>query len=641
MSPPSLDTLARAAGLQPDWVDVASRPRTVAPDTLRAALEAMGYPCATPAQREDSQHRLAALDQAPVLVTAQAGTPVQVGAAAGTRYRLVDAQGHAQEGRLDARGQTEQVRLPGYYRLEIGGDAGSALQVAVAPARCWSVADACKVSHPRAWGVGLQVYSASSVWDASIGDAQGAADWAAAVAAAGGDALALSPVHAARPVGRYYSPYSPSDRRFFDPLHAAPAMVLGQDAAAAALRQAGLETRFADLHAGPGVDWEAGAQAKWAWLRALHAGFGPDAPQWRDLQAFIEDGGPALAQHAGFAAREAGDADPGLQLFAQWLAARSWTGVQQAARSAGMRIGLISDLAVGFDPHGAEAAAWPEAVLPGLVLGAPPDAFNADGQAWGIGSYSPTGLRASGFAPFIALLRAVMRGRGGVRIDHILGLLRLWVLPEGGSAGDGVYLGYPFQDMLRLLALESWRHRCIVIGEDLGVVPDGLREELAKRGVLGIDVLMFTRDRDGAFLPPSRWRNSAVATTTTHDLPTLAGWRIGRDLDWRQRLGAGGQVDRVAEGAQREAEVAALSTQVQADGGDGTDLGGWRAFVAHAPAPLALLPAEDALGLEEQPNLPGIVEGHPNWRRRLPEPLPATALKTALENFAAARDAAP
>jgi len=206
----------------------------------------------------------------------------------------------------------------------------------------------------------------------------------------------------------------------------------------------------------------------------------------------VREGGDALAAYAAFAARDAGDDDVAFQLFAQWLAARSWSNVQQCARDGGMRIGLISDLAVGFDPHGAEAAAWPDAVLPGLVLGAPPDAFNADGQAWGISSYSPTALKATGFAPFIGLLRAVMHGRGGVRIDHILGLLRLWVLPAGGSAGDGVYLRYPFDDLLRLLALESWRNRCIVIGEDLGVVPDGLRERLAARGVLGIDVLMFT-----------------------------------------------------------------------------------------------------------------------------------------------------
>jgi 4-alpha-glucanotransferase len=634
MSSPALNALADAAGLLVDWVDVSGRPQTVAPATLRAVLEAMDLPCASEAQCRQSQERLGSLHRAPAMITATVGEPLALDATPGSSYQLVDETGRAHEGTFDAQGRAAAVSAPGYYQLLQDGAGQRVLQVAVAPARCWSVGDACDDPGARAWGVGLQVYSAPSRYDASIGDADGVLDWVRRVAAAGGDALALSPVHAARPLGRHYSPYSPSDRRYFDPLHAAPVQVLGQAAAEAALQAAGLGQRFAQLHAATLVDWPGGAQAKWTWLRRLHADLRDDA-QRRDLEGFVREGGQALAAYAAFAARDAGDDDVPLQLFAQWLAARSWSNVQQCARQAGMHIGLISDLAVGFDPHGAEAAAWPDAVLPGLVLGAPPDAFNADGQAWGISSYSPHALRATGFAPFITLLRAVMHGRGGVRIDHILGLMRLWVLPQGGSASDGVYLRYPFEDLLRLLALESWRNRCIVIGEDLGVIPDGLRERLAERGVLGIDVLMFTRDADGAFLPPARWRTSAVATTTTHDLPTLAGWKRGRDLDWRQRLGTGGQIDRQAEDARRAQDVARLAAQVEADGGDGAQLQDWLAFVAHSPAPLALLPAEDALGLEEQPNLPGVVEDHPNWRRRLPETAPG--LEATLSAFAKAR----
>lgn len=634
MSSPALNALADAAGLLVDWVDVYGRRQTVAPATLRAVLEALDLPCASDAQCRQSQDRLGSLHRVPAMITATVGEPLAVDATPGTGYQLLDETGRVHQGTFDTQGRAAGVSAPGYYQLLQDGAGQRVLQVAVAPARCWSVGDACDDPAARAWGVGLQVYSAPSRYDASIGDADGVLDWVRRVAAAGGDALALSPVHAARPLGRHYSPYSPSDRRYFDPLHAAPVQVLGQAAAEAALQAAGLGQRFAQLHAATLVDWPGGAQAKWTWLRRLHADLRDDA-QRRDLEGFVREGGQALAAYAAFAARDAGDDDVPLQLFAQWLAARSWSNVQQCARQAGMHIGLISDLAVGFDPHGAEAAAWPDAVLPGLVLGAPADAFNADGQAWGISSYSPHALRATGFAPFITLLRAVMHGRGGVRIDHILGLMRLWVLPQGGSASDGVYLRYPFEDLLRLLALESWRNRCIVIGEDLGVIPDGLRERLAERGVLGIDVLMFTRDADGAFLPPARWRTSAVATTTTHDLPTLAGWKRGRDLDWRQRLGTGGQIDRQAEDARRAQDVARLAAQVEADGGDGAQLQDWLAFVAHSPAPLALLPAEDALGLEEQPNLPGVVEDHPNWRRRLPETAPG--LEATLSAFAKAR----
>ncbi|WP_386263118.1 4-alpha-glucanotransferase, partial [Xanthomonas translucens] len=299
--------------------------------------------------------------------------------------------------------------------------------------------------------------------------------------------------------------------------------------------------------------------------RQLHADFAQaDSALHADFATFQLARGTALRDYAAFAARDFGDTDPALHSFAQWLAARSWAGVQQQARAAGMGIGLIADLAVGFDPGGAEAAAWPQAVLAGLELGAPPDAFNGDGQAWGIGGYSPNGLRASGFAPFIELLRAVMRDRGGVRIDHILGLLRLWTIPRGASSADGVYLRYPLHDLLRLLALESWRHRAIVIGEDLGVVPDGIRAELSQRGVMGIDVLLFTSDAKGAFLAPAHWRGDAIATTTTHDLPTLRGWRCGEDIDWRRRLQLSDAAQQRADHATRRADVARMDAAVAA-----------------------------------------------------------------------------
>ncbi len=452
----------------------------------------------------------------------------------------------------------------------------------------------------------------------------------------------MSPLHAARPVDHHYSPYSPSDRRFLDPLHAAPVRVLGDVALQSLAQVAGLAERFAVLHRASLIDWPASAEAKWLWLRALHDCCASASGRWHDdLAAFIASHGPSLEQFAAFAAHDYGDGDPQLHLFAQWLAARSWAGLQREARERGMAVGLIADLAVGFDPAGAEAAAWPDEVLRGLVLGAPPDAFNAAGQMWGIGSYSPTGLRRSGYAPFLALLRAVMRDRGGVRIDHILGLLRLWVVPQGAASADGAYLRYPLRDLLNLLALESWRHRAVVIGEDLGVVPPGIRAELSQRGVMGIDVLMFTRDAGGDFLPPARWRDDAVATTTTHDLPTLVGWRAARDLDWRERLGLGSAEELAQERQRRKQDLAQLHEALRMTGLDGDEpwLDALR-FTARAPAPLALLPVEDALALAEQPNLPGTVAVHPNWCRRLPEPPPQLTLQRAMQAFADARRAA-
>ncbi|MFA0924393.1 4-alpha-glucanotransferase [Xanthomonas fragariae] len=634
MSADALHALAAAAGVMVDWVDASDQPRQVSEQSIHAVLTALELPAATAAQCEDSLRRRKAQAAEPVpLLTVQVSERLPLRVAADASGRWTDDSGASEQARADAQGQLRAPQRYGYWTLQIGN---VVQQVAVAPQRCFSVADACGQPSPRVWGMALQVYSARSLDDGGIGDAAGTVEWLRQAAFAGADALALSPVHASRPVTGAYSPYSPSDRRFLDPLHAAPVRILGELALEAINEVPGLRERFDALYTGALIDWPASAQAKWALLRHLYTRVPSDHP---DLVAFRTQGGDALDGFARFAAQDFGDNDPQLHVFTQWLAARSWSDAQREAHERGMKIGLIADLAVGFDPNGAEAAAAADTVLRGLVLGAPPDAFNADGQHWGIGAYSPTALRRSGYAPYIALLRAVLRDRGGIRIDHILGLMRLWVVPEGASSNEGAYLAYPLHDLLNLLALESWRHRAIVIGEDLGVVPPGIREELSRRGVMGIDVLMFTRDEDGAFVSPARWRPDAIATTTTHDLPTLTGWREGRDIAWRRKLELI-QPDQATDDAKaRTKDLARLDAAVERAGLTSADdplLGALR-FTATSISPLALLPVEDALALEEQPNLPGTVEVHPNWRRRLPDPLPHARLSTALQGVAEAR----
>ncbi|KAB7768607.1 4-alpha-glucanotransferase [Xanthomonas maliensis] len=633
MSTRELHALAAAAGVLVDWVDASDQPRQVAVPSLLAVLAALELPAATPAQCADSLRRCQAQAAAAVpLLTVQVGEVVPLPLAANVRGRWLDEAGHGEDAQVDAQGRLRAPQRFGYWTLQVDG---TRQQVAVAPPRCFGVADACGQTAPRAWGMALQVYSARSCDDAGIGDAAGTVEWLRHAALAGADALALSPVHAARPIAGGYSPYSPSDRRFLDPLHAAPVRVLGELALEAIDAVPELRGRFDALHGQDLIDWPAAAQAKWAWLRQLQARV---APEQADLAAFRAAGGQPLADFARFAAQDFGDGDPALHVFTQWLAARSWADAQREAHERGMAIGLIADLAVGFDPNGAEAAAAGESVLRGLVLGAPPDAFNADGQHWGIGAYAPNALRRTGYASYIALLRAVLRDRGGIRIDHILGLMRLWVVPDGAGSNEGAYLSYPLQDLLNLLALESWRHRAIVIGEDLGVVPPGIRATLSQRGVMGIDVLMFTRDSDGAFVPPSQWRHDAIATTTTHDLPTLTGWRAGRDIDWRRELGMIAPAQASADIDARDHDTARLDVAIDHAGLSAeTPLLGALRFTASGVSPLALLPAEDALALDQQPNLPGTVEVHPNWRRRLPEPLPHERLSAALHAFAEAR----
>jgi 4-alpha-glucanotransferase len=287
-----------------------------------------------------------------------------------------------------------------------------------------------------------------------------------------------------------------------------------------------------------------------------------------------------------------------------------------------MGIGLIADLAVGADCAGSQAWSRQDELLPHVTVGAPPDIINRQGQNWGVAAFSPQGLRQHGFRAYIEMLQANLAHAGGIRIDHVMGLQRLWVIPQGAESQHGAYLRYPLDDLLRLLSLESHRHRALVIGEDLGTVPEGLRDKLAARNILGTRVLLFEQD-DLGFVPAARWPADALATTTTHDLPTIKGWLAGRDLEWRVRAGQRDAELLEGDHAERAGERVALRQLLErqgmvSGGDDDACLQACIEQVGRTPAPLALLPLEDACGLEQQPNLPGPGDIHPNWRRRYP-----------------------
>lgn len=632
---PSLAELATAAGIAVEWTDVAGRPQRVGEGTLASLLAALDLPARDLSQRRDSLRRLAQRQGHPPLLTTRVGGYLELGVANAACVWQHD-DGSEQAVHTDAGGLVIAPARPGYWTLLCQDHVQA---VAVAPERCFSVSDAVAESDPRCWGLVLQPYAARGEHDSGVGDTSACGNWAWRATTAGADALALGPVHASDSIGALYSPYSPGDRRFFDPIYAAPVDMLGDRALAALGRAPTLRRELEVLRQTELIDWPAAARAKWQWLELLEPEVrGGSDDEAADLRRFEAQSGDALAAHAQFMQGRHGIA-PSLTVFGQWMATRGWQRVHDEARRVGMRIGLVADLAVGFDPDGAEADAAGDSLLHNLVLGAPPDAFAPGGQVWGVTGYSPEGLVASGFAPFISLLRAVMCDRGGIRIDHILGLQRLWVVPRGGEAGEGAYLRYPLEDLLNLLALESWRHRCVVIGEDLGVVPEGIRATLSRRGIMGMDVLAFCRDEQGDFVPPARWRRDAVAMTGTHDLPTLVGWRRGLDLRWRAQLG---QLDKArlrSERDLRQRDVARLEACLPAGSSAGPASArlALLGHVASSPSPLALLPVEDALGLPEQVNLPGTVGDHPNWRRRLPEPLPENVLRQSLRTFDRAR----
>ncbi len=633
---PSLADVAAAAGVMVDWTDVAGTPQRVDDDALAAILERLALPAATTLQRRDALQALAVRQQPGMLQTTLVRESVGVGPADAACV-WVHEDGSSESTRTDARGRVDAPARPGYWTVAC---AGRVQHVAVAPLRCYGVRDALG-PDARAWGLVLQPYAARGAHDGGIGDTAACAGWARHAATAGAHALALGPVHAAHSVGPDYSPYSPGDRRYLEALYAAPVQALGEVALQALDAHPVLRAELDRLRNAELIDWPAVASAKWSWLSEVQRAVADHATAAAALHLFESEGGAPLAAHVDFMHHRL-VLPRSLYLFGQWLVTRGWQQAQSDALGSGMRLGLIADLAVGFEPSGAEAAAGGDACLRGLVLGAPPDAFCAGGQVWGVSSYSPFGLQAQGFAPFIALLRAVMRDRGGIRVDHILGWQRLWVVPEGADAGQGAYLRYPLQDLLNIAAIESWRNRCIVIGEDLGVVPPGIRQALAARGVMGMDVLAFTRDETGGFLPASAWRSDAVAMTGTHDLPTLVGWRQGLDLAWRHRLG---ELEPAGLGQQltaREADVGLLDTALDLESADPSDArSAALEFVASGPSVLALLPVEDALGIAEQVNLPGTVGTHPNWRQRLPREGTDAVLEDSMAHFAAGRARVP
>jgi 4-alpha-glucanotransferase len=669
MSPDvQLRELATLAGVQLQWVDAYGQKRQLFRATVERVLDCLGLPYG-----RDSLERLrSAASVVPSFITTDVGEAVTVPRLTGIVKHIVlhDEAGGAQMQRVNEYRQFTAPAAPGYYTLELDRHR---ITLAVAPRRCFGVTDAIGASHPRAWGLTAQVYSLPDA-NGGLGTNNAVERLASSVGAAGGDALCLSPLHAMPPGVRAYSPYSPSHRGFLNWMHTDPTSLLGAEALRAALEETELASAWQAAEVRPLVDWPGAHAMRTRVWRALYQRMeGAPAPLKKKFEYFQHQGGDALRMHALFEARQVLAAREGqstswrdwpigwrehvdstvddfcaacgdeidFSMFLQWAAARAWKRTSDRANTT-MKIGLIVDVAVGFDPGGSEAWRNRDVLLQGITLGAPPDAFNAKGQRWGVTSYAPGALRDVGYQPFVELLRSNMRLGGGVRLDHVLGLSRLWVVPDGGPSSQGAYLNYPLTDLLRLVALESWRHRCIVIGEDLGTVAPELRAILAARGLLGTEVLLFNKDEHGSFLPPSRWRAQAVATTTTHDLPPLANWSRGLDIDAAKDRDFQTAEESTMNASARMNDVTKLTSAFKTSKEENDANSTW-AFndaaldhVSRSAASLVLIPLEDALGLTLQPNVPGTVDEYPNWRQRLPATT-GKALDRAMSIVAKAR----
>ncbi|MEX0658353.1 MAG: 4-alpha-glucanotransferase [Egibacteraceae bacterium] len=641
---PALAELAQRHGVATAYTGADGRAVTVPAATVRAVLAAMDVPAAEDEVTGSLQRATdaARARRLPATVVARRGHPDTFGL---PPLDGVAARVHLEDGTtvdLPGPGRALPVDLPlGYHRLEAGDEQAHLI---VAPGRCPLPADL-----DRQWGWMVQLYALRSADSWGMGDLADLGRLAARSAAElGAGFVVANPLHAATPVLPVEpSPYYPSSRRFSNPLYLSVTDVDELDAADPGVRErvTGLTGAARDAGTPDRIDRDAVFRAKtWA-LELLHTV--PRSPAREQAFADYRDQEGrglvdfatfcALAErhgtpYTGWPADLRHPAAPGVEpargeladrvafhTWLQWLCDTQLAAAQAAAEAAGMPIGIVHDLAVGVDPGGADAWALQDDLAGSVTVGAPPDPFNRQGQDWRLPPLRPDRLAATGYAAFRDMLAGVARHAGGLRVDHVLGLFRLYWIPEGAPAAAGTYVRYPGDALLGVLALEAERAGALVVGEDLGTVEEGVRERLRAAGVLGSSVLYFERTADGgAPLPAADYPALALASVTTHDLPTAAGWWRGEAVRVQAELGL--LDDPAAEQARAARQRDELAAMLRAEGLVGHDptveelVVAMHAFLAAGPALLVAAALGDAVGDTRQPNLPGTTDAYPNWR---------------------------
>jgi 4-alpha-glucanotransferase len=685
----ALERLAERAGVATTYEDVFGVRKRASPESLRAVLAALGLDASDEAAAERAARALAerswrrALEPVYVFAAGAAAVvavtrPRDDGSAELT-WELVAEGGAARTGRIRFGAlpllerasidgvplERRALELPseaaeaGYYRLVLraDGDVAGETTVVRAPRRCWS---SPAIGERGVWGLAVQLYGLRSARNWGIGDFTDLATLCSSIATLGGSVVGLNPLHDVRlGANGAPSPYAPSSRLFtswlyldiervpgFDPsdvdrerLATARASADVDYATVAALKTACARRAFERFRAAGGspefdayVSSAGDALARAATFDAIARHVDRDGPRdWETWPAPYRD--PASPDVRSFARREA--IDVAYFAYLQWQ-----TDVQLAAcvRASQLAVGLYRDLAVGADVGGSDTWSFSGAMTRGASVGAPPDVLNTRGQNWGVAPFDPLALREVAYAPFVALLRANMRHAGALRIDHVMALARLYFVPSGSSAADGAFVSYELDELLGIVALESARARCMVIGEDLGTVPAGFREKLEDRGVLSYRLLQFEVDDDG-FVPPSAYPSLALVATGTHDLPPMGAYWTASDVDLRSELGffddgaATSASERDARERRREQLLAAFDAALGADDARSARFRSAarepndravladvaltaNRFLAQSPAQLLMVQLEDVFGDTAQVNVPTTVDEHPNWRRR-------------------------
>lgn len=689
----ALDALSDLAGVARSWHDLSGVDHVVAAATRRTLLAALGFKVGTAAieaetlreaRAEPWRHMLP-----PVVVMRSPNSDAPTTAAIAVVVQASDAgqtlawameledgarrQGEAGIWTLREAGSAlvdgvrrHKVELPlpadvplGYHRLTVtvGAHSGEATVIA-APERCW-LPDWLTAGE-RMWGVAHQLYSlrGEGASDRGIGDFTALGALADAVRTHGGAVVGVNPLHAlslAKPDDA--SPYAPSSRQFLNPLYIDVDAVGNRPSSS----PSGHLLPRGVAGSPRSIDYAAIARAKLSTLWKLfqeferHGGDVAGAEHVAAFETFRAARGEALDRFAihqvleerlGRAPADAwlpyGDAaSAAVAQFAaehvQRVRFHCWLQFEaerqlRLATGRGLRLGLYGDLAVGIDPNGADVWSEPEAFIRTASFGAPPDPFAAGGQDWGLVAFDPLYLRRSAYRPFRAMLAANMRHARAIRLDHVMWLERMFFIPRGAKPTEGTYVAYPRDELLAVLALESHRNRCLVVGEDLGTVPLGFRELMQREGMLSYKLMAFERYHDGFYKRPDAYAPLALATPASHDLPTLAGFWRGRDIEVRLGLGLLTAVEaeaaRTARIRDRELLVAALDDQklLAGDFPRGADISDHHlaelatavhVFLARSPAALAMLNLEDLALSSEQVNLPGPLVGYPCWRVRM------------------------
>ena len=620
-----LASQAQALGILTEFTDGQGRRHVTDDAALKIIVDA--FPIRTPRRFIDGP--------AVIRVGLPGRTELRAAARLPVRWKIEGVGRTIAEGVTDDHSLLWPEDLPlGAWRLRITDASGDSEEGAliVAPQR------ACTGDFDRSWVIAVQLYSIRSARNWGMGDFTDLESLVRLASQFGADGIGLNPLHALfddRPGD--CSPYSPNSRLFLNALYIDAENIPGyqpmpEGDAIARLQQNAI------------VDYPAVAALKWQALRSAFEHFSkhPDAAAAKDFDAFRAERGTLLSHFACFevlrrkfktpwwewpkewrepddvrcAELRAGPDKSEVEFveFVQWVADRQLQGCKRLADRLGMKVGLYLDVAVGVQADGFDA--WNEqvAISRQLGVGAPPDPLNTLGQSWGLAGFNAAGLEMKLFEPFREMLRTAMRHAGAIRLDHVLGLKRLYLIPHGFPARQGAYVQMPLEALFAVTALESVAQRCVVIGEDLGTVPEGFREQMADWGIWSYLVMMFERDDDGRFRGIDRYQPNALITFNTHDLSTYAGWRSFSDLKMKRSIG----LDPGESDDARWHALGMLDEVLRQHEIHHNDLYAVTKFLARTKSRLMVISLEDLLGVIDQPNVPGTVNEHPNWRQRLP-----------------------